>query len=201
MVHDHNHHQGAAHAHNKGHGGGSGHHTATAEAKRYCERTLFVGCPWTPTAGTGSHPGRDVLFLLRENCQTKFAGRSGQICWTIGTDPGSGSAGGHDLYLSDAPPDPSGRSRIMPDLRDGAGTRNADGRNRTQCGTGQRRLDGSGWVPPFLFRWSSLGWAANFFGLHRYIPGQINNWLQLILATPVVLWAGWPFFSAAGRPW
>jgi P-type Cu+ transporter len=26
------------------------------------------------------------------------------------------------------------------------------------------------------------------------IPGRVLAWLQLILATPVVLWAGWPFF-------
>ncbi|PNB21209.1 haloacid dehalogenase, partial [Pseudomonas sp. FW306-02-F04-AA] len=24
---------------------------------------------------------------------------------------------------------------------------------------------------------------------------QASNWIQLILATPVVLWAGWPFFE------
>src|SRR3974390_2999789 len=26
------------------------------------------------------------------------------------------------------------------------------------------------------------------------IPDRLSNWLQLCLATPVVLWAGWPFF-------
>ena len=30
--------------------------------------------------------------------------------------------------------------------------------------------------------------------LHRYISPQISVWLQFLLATPVVLWAGWPFF-------
>ncbi len=27
------------------------------------------------------------------------------------------------------------------------------------------------------------------------IPMTVSNWMQLILATPVVLWAGWPFFE------
>ena len=27
------------------------------------------------------------------------------------------------------------------------------------------------------------------------LPQQMSNWLQLLLATPVVLWAGWPFFE------
>jgi P-type Cu+ transporter len=30
--------------------------------------------------------------------------------------------------------------------------------------------------------------------LRHLIPGRIVAWLQLILATPVLLWAGWPFF-------
>ncbi len=34
--------------------------------------------------------------------------------------------------------------------------------------------------------------------LHHYISPQVSVWLQFLLATPVVLWAGWPFF---GRGW
>jgi P-type Cu+ transporter len=30
--------------------------------------------------------------------------------------------------------------------------------------------------------------------LHRYISPQLSAWVQFLLATPVVLWAGWPFF-------
>ena len=30
--------------------------------------------------------------------------------------------------------------------------------------------------------------------LHHYVLPQISIWLQFLLATPVVLWAGWPFF-------
>ena len=30
--------------------------------------------------------------------------------------------------------------------------------------------------------------------LRHLIPGRVLAWLQLIFATPVVLWAGWPFF-------
>ncbi|ADH87809.1 heavy metal translocating P-type ATPase [Ancylobacter novellus DSM 506] len=31
--------------------------------------------------------------------------------------------------------------------------------------------------------------------VHHFIPPQLSNWIQLVLATPVVLWAGWPFFE------
>jgi P-type Cu+ transporter len=30
--------------------------------------------------------------------------------------------------------------------------------------------------------------------LRHLVPGRVAAWLQLVLATPVVLWAGWPFF-------
>ena len=30
--------------------------------------------------------------------------------------------------------------------------------------------------------------------LHRYVSPEISVWLQFLLATPVVLWAGWPLF-------
>ena len=31
--------------------------------------------------------------------------------------------------------------------------------------------------------------------LQRLLPGQLLGWIELALATPVVLWAGWPFFE------
>ena len=33
--------------------------------------------------------------------------------------------------------------------------------------------------------------------LQRWLGQQTSNWLQLFLATPVVLWVGWPFFERA----
>lgn len=32
-----------------------------------------------------------------------------------------------------------------------------------------------------------------------YLDGRALNWIQLVLATPVVLWAGWPFFERGAR--
>src|SRR6516164_9790644 len=41
-----------------------------------------------------------------------------------------------------------------------------------------------------------LEMGAHFPGLnlHHYVSPQISTWLQFLFATPVVLWAGWPFF-------
>ncbi|MEO3934291.1 heavy metal translocating P-type ATPase [Micrococcaceae bacterium Sec7.4] len=33
-----------------------------------------------------------------------------------------------------------------------------------------------------------------FPGLHEVVPPRVSAWIQFFLATPVVLWAGWPFF-------
>jgi len=41
----------------------------------------------------------------------------------------------------------------------------------------------------------ALEMGSHIFDLHRYISGTLSNWIQLVLATPVVLWAGKPFFE------
>ncbi|MBX9910656.1 MAG: HAD-IC family P-type ATPase, partial [Beijerinckiaceae bacterium] len=39
-----------------------------------------------------------------------------------------------------------------------------------------------------------LSMGGDLTGLTSFIGQQTSNWLQLAFATPVVLWAGWPFF-------
>ncbi|MFC0589408.1 heavy metal translocating P-type ATPase [Novosphingobium aquiterrae] len=41
----------------------------------------------------------------------------------------------------------------------------------------------------------ALEMGGHLLGLNRLIGQQMSNWLQMVLATPVVLWAGWPFFE------
>lgn len=36
--------------------------------------------------------------------------------------------------------------------------------------------------------------AAHLFNVHFFSP-LVSSWIQMVLATPVVLWAGWPFFT------
>lgn len=47
-------------------------------------------------------------------------------------------------------------------------------------------------VPVFV-----LEMGGHIVDLHRWIDGQTSNWIQLLFATPVALWAGWPFFVRA----
>ena len=37
--------------------------------------------------------------------------------------------------------------------------------------------------------------GGHLTGLNHLIPRNLSNWIQLALASPVVLWAGWPFFE------
>lgn len=43
----------------------------------------------------------------------------------------------------------------------------------------------------------ALEMGGHLTGLSHYIGEQTSNWVQMLLATPVVLWAGWPFFVRA----
>jgi Cu+-exporting ATPase len=41
----------------------------------------------------------------------------------------------------------------------------------------------------------ALEMGGHLADLHSTLGQQTSNWIQLLLATPVVLWAGWPFFE------
>lgn len=42
-----------------------------------------------------------------------------------------------------------------------------------------------------------MGGHIPWLGLHRLVSPAIAPWIELVLSTPVVLWAGWPFFDRA----
>ncbi|HLJ52765.1 MAG TPA: heavy metal translocating P-type ATPase [Rhizomicrobium sp.] len=41
----------------------------------------------------------------------------------------------------------------------------------------------------------ALEMGGHVFDLHMWVAPQGSIWIQLVLSTPVVLWAGWPFFQ------
>ena len=45
----------------------------------------------------------------------------------------------------------------------------------------------------------ALEMGGHLTNLHMLLGAQVSNWIQLVLATPVVLWAGAPFFERAWR--
>jgi Cu+-exporting ATPase len=49
-------------------------------------------------------------------------------------------------------------------------------------------------LPVFVLE---MGSHIPALGLHDLVPPRISIWIQFALSTPVVLWAGWPFFERA----
>ncbi len=45
----------------------------------------------------------------------------------------------------------------------------------------------------------ALEMGGHLFNLHMLISQMTSNWVQFVLATPVVLWAGWPFFERGAK--
>jgi Cu+-exporting ATPase len=45
----------------------------------------------------------------------------------------------------------------------------------------------------------ALEMGGHIFGLHHLVSPRVSGWVQFALATPVVLWAAWPFFDRAAR--
>jgi Cu2+-exporting ATPase len=43
----------------------------------------------------------------------------------------------------------------------------------------------------------TMGEVVPSLDFHRWLGTVLLNWLQTVLATPVILWAGWPFFERA----
>ncbi|MGE5116846.1 MAG: copper-transporting P-type ATPase, partial [Betaproteobacteria bacterium] len=43
----------------------------------------------------------------------------------------------------------------------------------------------------------ALEMGGHLFDIHHLVRPQLSNWIQLLFGTPVVLWAGWPFFVRA----
>ncbi len=41
---------------------------------------------------------------------------------------------------------------------------------------------------------ATLDMGGHFAGPHNWVDPSLSNWIQFAFATPVVLWAGWPFF-------
>jgi Cu+-exporting ATPase len=49
-------------------------------------------------------------------------------------------------------------------------------------------------IPPVV-----LEMGGHLVGSHGWVDQTLSNWIQLVFATPVVLWAGWPFFVRGWR--
>ena len=157
-----------------------------------------------------AHNGEEVLFCSA-SCKAKFAAAPEKY---VKSDAEGAHAAchahGHDRAAANAAPVevPKGAQWTCPMhpeiVRDGPGscpicgmalepmTPTADaGSNPELIDMTRRFWVGAALAAPVLI----LEMGRHLFGIDRIVPALWNPWLQFVLATPVVLWAGFPFFE------
>jgi len=164
----------------------------------------------TDTPHRAVHAGREVLFCSAA-CNAKFV--ADPTKYLPSGDNGSAAGAGHDHRTHTQPPTgpaPSGAKWTCPMhpqiVRDGPGTCPICGMalepmmpvagsmaNSELADMTRRFWIGLALAVPVL----ALEMGGHLIDLHQWLDPQASNWIQLALATPVVLWAGWPFFERA----
>jgi P-type Cu+ transporter len=151
-----------------------------------------------------THAGH-AYFFCSNGCRTKFEANPAR-------------------YLSaEAPPQPSGATGAMPAAPEGAIYTCPMHPEIRQTGPGSCPICGMALEPELVAAnagpseervdmerrlWIgvalavpvvSLDMGAHVLNLHALVPPAVSAWLQFALATPAVLWAGWPFFVRAAQ--
>ena len=164
-----------------------------------------------------SHQGEDVLFCSA-HCKAKFAAEpekyakpneDGSCCSAHTSSDGHRGAHSHAHHAvtsaADAPKGAKWTCPMHPEIvRDGPGscpicgmalepmTPSADsGPNPELVDMTRRFWVGAALAAPVLV----LEMGRHLLGIDRIVPPTWNPWIQFVLATPVVLWAGFPFFE------
>ncbi len=150
------------------------------------------------------HAGQDVLFCSA-GCKAKFEAAPER--YLAGLTPGPAGAAANKALASTALPGRQWTCPMHPEIvRDGPGdcpicgmalepmTPGADdGPNPELRDMKRRFVVALALSLPLL----AIEMGGHLFAVDRIIPPTVNPWIQMALATPVVLWAGWPFFVRA----
>lgn len=186
-MHDHSHPSCCAHA-----GGAEGHHHHAPASSVLTVKDPVCGMNVDPHQTQHRHELRgQTYYFCSAGCRTKFA-----------ADPGR--------YLGDRVPAPARPDAIYtcpmhPEVRQvGPGScpicgmaleplevTAESGPNPELADMTRRFWIGLVLTLPVL----ALEMGGHLTNLHMLLGQQAGNWLQLLFATPVVLWAGWPFFE------
>ena len=110
-----------------------------------------------------------------------------------------GPASGRRIHLPHAPRDRPTRPGLVPDLRDGTRAKGDHSRRHSRS-----RIPRHEAAVLDLGRADAAGFcagdgrdAASVASFEHSCRSGIRIWVQFVLATPVVLWGGWPFFQRA----
>jgi Cu+-exporting ATPase len=137
-----------------------------------------------------SHRGRDYFFCSA-GCRAKFAADPEKYLAPV---PPPAPSAAHAIYTCPMHPEirqvgpghcPICGMALEPVVVDTQGGPNPELVDMT------RRLRvGLAFAVPLV----ALDMSGHLLDLHMWIGGALSNAIELVLATPVVLWAGWPFF-------
>ena len=155
-------------------------------------------CGMTVDPATAKHSAEfegETFHFCCAGCRDKFL--SAPAAWRDGTPPPAAPAPEGTLYT--CPMDPEivqegpGTCPICGMALEPMGIPDPDRPNEELIDMTRRFWIGGALTLPVLI----MEMAAHLFALpvHRIVPAAWSPWVQLVLATPVVLWAGWPFFQ------
>ena len=139
------------------------------------------------------HDGQTYHFCSA-GCETKFKAAPERYL-SEGEDPATAPAPAGAIYTCPMHPQirqpmlgncPICGMALEPEIATGEAGPSAELRDMTR-----RFWVGLGLALPVFL----LEMGGHLFDLHMWLGPQTSNWIQLALATPVVLWAGWPFFE------
>ncbi len=189
-MHDHDHH----HEHARG---GAAPESALPVKDPVCGMTVDPA----NAKHKASHDGRDYYFC-GQGCKTKFAADPERYLTASGKAPlpgGAESAAKGTIYTCPMHPEirqtgpgscPICGMALEPEVASAQEGPNPELADMT------KRF----WIALILsIPVVALEMGGHFLGLHALIGQQASNWAQFFLATPVVLWAGWPFFERGAR--
>jgi Cu+-exporting ATPase len=177
-------HDTCSHGHNSG-------HAAEQARDPVCGMTVDQKTPHRTT-----HAGTDYFFCCA-GCRTKFEADPGR--YLAGSPPPQPAAPAGTIYT--CPMHPEIR-QVGPGSCPVCGMALEPELVTADAGPSEERIDmerrlwiGLGLAVPVVM----LDMGSHLLNLHALVPPAVSTWLQFALATPVVLWAGWPFFVRAAQ--
>jgi heavy metal translocating P-type ATPase len=150
-----------------------------------------------------THEGEEVLFCSA-GCKTKFAADPAKYPHRHAVHAAHGAA---PIDPASVPAGAKWTCPMHPEIvRDGPGSCPICGMAlepmmpTTEAGPNPELIDMSRrfWIGAVLaLPVLALEMGRHVLGIDRLVPPGWNGWIQFLLATPVVLWGGWPFFERA----
>jgi Cu+-exporting ATPase len=172
------------------------HHHAHDQAAAASQRDLVCGMSVDPASAKyrTEHDGTSYYFCGAK-CQAKFIAEPAKYLQP--SQPAAKSCASEDVIYT-CPMHPQIRQKgpghcpICGMTLEPAGAPAETGPSAELIDMTRRFWIGAALALPVVI----LEMGAHFPGLdlHRYVSPQLSEWAQFLLASPVVLWAGWPFF-------